>query len=450
MEKKFRNREWRLRNCTSFFISNLPESCNQDTLWKAFGHLLELEDVYVPAKRGKNGNRFGFVKLFKVTDSEFWFEKLKEVKIDGAILDVCLAKFYRDGSKVVAVNKEERVSVFERLGKGSSVNKVHHTPIIPQVMENSHCGGRTYRDVVSNNNVKASVDRKVIELPPINTELKKRREFRSLVGEAKDIDILNDLNNILHEGLELSYLGGLKVLISFGSVKEADDYLRKEVESWEKWFSRLYVWEGLPHIFDRVAWIKVLGVPASLWDRQIFNKIGERCGCLLVKSEASAEDGNLAEDRMAVLVPDGKRISEEFTLKWKDDNIKIWVEEIAGLWSPDFLKNNPPVSDLEPSESEEEFGENSVDFVVEENSPVRSPEFGIPSGQMNMETKGFVSATPRAWELINPLRFPKFLTTCMRRLALGTTIRRRFYLKREKAVKGWGRLEILMGQVLIQ
>ncbi|MFS7914272.1 hypothetical protein Hanom_Chr02g00151441 [Helianthus anomalus] len=58
------------------------------------------------------------------------------------------------------------------------------------------------------------------------------------------------------------------------------------VNVWEKWFTRLYVWDGIPPLFERVAWVKVLGVPVSLWDGHIVNRIGERCGRLLVKSEA--------------------------------------------------------------------------------------------------------------------------------------------------------------------
>ncbi|MFS7935782.1 hypothetical protein Hanom_Chr05g00407611 [Helianthus anomalus] len=38
-EKRFVSREFRLRNATSLFLSNLPDSCNRDRLWKAFGHL---------------------------------------------------------------------------------------------------------------------------------------------------------------------------------------------------------------------------------------------------------------------------------------------------------------------------------------------------------------------------------------------------------------------------
>ncbi|MFS7906148.1 hypothetical protein Hanom_Chr01g00055871 [Helianthus anomalus] len=76
----------------------------------------------------------------------------------------------------------------------------------------------------------------------------------------------------------------------------------------ERWFSRLYIREGIPPIFESVAWIKILGVPVCLWGWNVLNKIGERCGRLSVKSEAEANNGNLAEDRLAILVHSGKKI----------------------------------------------------------------------------------------------------------------------------------------------
>ncbi|KAJ0550610.1 putative RNA recognition motif domain, nucleotide-binding alpha-beta plait domain superfamily [Helianthus annuus] len=271
-EKAFFNREARLRNATSFFLSNLPDSCNRATLWKVFGYLENLEDAFVPFKKDRGGNRFGFLNLFNVQDPASWIEKLKEVRIDGAVINVNLAKFNRDGTKTDTKVAGERVSVFDRLDGGvpvfSGPRYVRSEP--KGNMNNSFATGvRSYSAVLKNQQEPGAVqDRMRVDLPLVNTDSKKKLEFKSLVGETKDIDILNNLKDTLEEGLVLRYLGGLKVLITFGSAREAVDFLRLRCEEWEQWFSRLYLWEGLPPVFERVAWIKVLGVPVSLWDRQ--------------------------------------------------------------------------------------------------------------------------------------------------------------------------------------
>ncbi|MFS7978261.1 hypothetical protein Hanom_Chr10g00913451 [Helianthus anomalus] len=194
-EKLCFNKELRLPNATSFFISILPDTFNRAMLWKAFEH---------------------------------WK----------------ISKMFPD----------------KNLGKKTVQN----------------LGARSYRSVLSPN--LEDIPKTCIELPPMNVETKKRWEYKSLVGEAKDIDILNSLKK---------HLSGIM----------DEGWLR----CGKKWFSRLYVWEGVPPVYERIAWIKILGVPVSLWDRHVFNRVGERCGHLLVKSEADADDGNLAEERVAIL-----------------------------------------------------------------------------------------------------------------------------------------------------
>ncbi|KAJ0435378.1 putative RNA recognition motif domain, nucleotide-binding alpha-beta plait domain superfamily [Helianthus annuus] len=340
-EKKCVIREARPRNATTFFISNLPDGCNRDRLWRAFGFLENLEDVIVPWKRDRAGNTFGFLKLSNVKEVDIWIDRLKEVKIDGAVIGVNLAKFNRHGSKIETPFAGERVSVFSRLKFEKTFRQERLSKYASD--HSNHCrnDGRSYSDVVHPQKlINTGIS---LELPPLNTDSKKKCEFKSLVGEAKDLETLNNLKfhlaGLVDEGPMLRYLGGLKVLVTKSIIEEADEFLRNQSEVWASWFSRLYVWDGTPPLFERVAWIKVFGVPASLWDRHVLNRIGERCGRLLVKSDVSPDDGNLAEDRMAILVHTGKPISMEMNLVWKNHSLKVWVEEIIGHWSTDFLSN---------------------------------------------------------------------------------------------------------------
>ncbi|MFS8034713.1 hypothetical protein Hanom_Chr17g01584471 [Helianthus anomalus] len=311
------------------------------TLWRDFEHLENLEDAFLSFKKNRGGNRFSFIKLSNVHEPDLWIEKLKEIRIDGAIINVNLALFNRDGSKVEKKFNGERVSVFDRLGKGipeiQGNQNVRKETTVQGVNSHPSFGGRSYCSVLKNQKFPViSMDRLEVALPPMNTDSKKNMEYKSLVGETKDIEILNNLKDTLEEGM-------------------ADNYLRLRVNKREQWFSRLYMWDGIPLVFDRVAWIKVLGVPVSLWDRHVLNKIGKRCGRLLVKFEASFEDGNMAEDRMAILIGSGKRLSEEVTLMWKEHKLTVWVEEIAGQWCPDFLQkskmNDDEVSSIFGDES---------------------------------------------------------------------------------------------------
>ncbi|MFS7967905.1 hypothetical protein Hanom_Chr09g00791341 [Helianthus anomalus] len=52
----------------------------------------------------------------------------------------------------------------------------------------------------------------------------------------------------------------------------------------------------------------------------------------------------MLEDRVAVLVHSGGRISSIVELSWKNQIFQVWVEEISGQWYPEFLK--PDESEL--------------------------------------------------------------------------------------------------------
>ncbi|XP_021999705.1 uncharacterized protein LOC110897235 [Helianthus annuus] len=69
----------------------------------------------------------------------------------------------------------------------------------------------------------------------------------------------------------------------------------------------------------------------------------------------------MTEERLAILVKSGKKVSEEFQVTWKNHELNVWVEEISGQWFPDFLEpidsdgGSPEVSsafgDFPPNES---------------------------------------------------------------------------------------------------
>ncbi|KAM0042515.1 hypothetical protein Hdeb2414_s0010g00330721 [Helianthus debilis subsp. tardiflorus] len=101
--------------------------------------------------------------------------------------------------------------------------------------------------------------------------------------------------------------------------------------------------QSLP--FERIAWLKVIGVLIHLAVDEVYNSIAGRFGKVIHASQRSSEDCDLSVNCIGVLVGDGVRIVELITLKWKDKMFKVWVEEELADWIPDCL---------EPAESSEE------------------------------------------------------------------------------------------------
>ncbi|MFS8024724.1 hypothetical protein Hanom_Chr16g01466771 [Helianthus anomalus] len=75
------------------------------------------------AEKDRERNKFGFIKLSKVVDPIGWIGKLKEIRIEGAGIEVSLAKFDRFGSRIEPFKVGERVSVFARLNGGHPTAK---------------------------------------------------------------------------------------------------------------------------------------------------------------------------------------------------------------------------------------------------------------------------------------------------------------------------------------
>ncbi|KAI3696359.1 hypothetical protein L1987_79373 [Smallanthus sonchifolius] len=121
--------------------------------------------------------------------------------------------------------------------------------------------------------------------------------------------------------------GGMHVLLSFTDRKSALEFLNTQRNVWKNWFSKLEVWEEQLVIFQRIAWIRVYGVPVQLWDKETLNAVGSRC----------------------------------------------WVVEEEGNWVPDFLggKQEESGPDQEPKEGppESEVGKSTEMEVDQQTQP---------------------------------------------------------------------------------
>ncbi|KAJ0606161.1 putative RNA recognition motif domain, nucleotide-binding alpha-beta plait domain superfamily [Helianthus annuus] len=314
-DRKFRNREERLKNTTSFFVSNLSDGCTTEKLWAAFEHFDNLEDSFVPFKRDGVGNKFGFLRFSGIDCSDEWIEKLKMVSIGGAILGVKLAKFNRDGSKVSQMINRGNGSVFNRVYVPNT--RRQEKKVEPPINVQPQTMNRSYSNVVAGGSAEFLSKNNII-LPPLNTEARKNWIFKSLIGEVRELEFLDRMEDFVDEleldGVALKYLGGLKVLIIFQSSKEASGFLDNYRERWAAWLTKLEVWDGCFKKLERIAWIRATGVPISLWDRHVFNRIGERCRKLVIKSDVATLDSDLSSAKMAVLVDSGEKINSIFKI----------------------------------------------------------------------------------------------------------------------------------------
>jgi RNA recognition motif-containing protein len=109
------------QSSVSFFITNFPEDCHTEDLWKVFGRFGRLGDVYIPNKVDKWVKRFAFVKFREVRDVEELSGRMEVVWFGSFKLRVNQARFSR---KKDDVKKELEESFVGKLAGNIEVCRI--------------------------------------------------------------------------------------------------------------------------------------------------------------------------------------------------------------------------------------------------------------------------------------------------------------------------------------
>ncbi|KAJ0441099.1 putative RNA recognition motif domain, nucleotide-binding alpha-beta plait domain superfamily [Helianthus annuus] len=336
-------------NITKFFATNLPQGC---TLWevseffKVFG---EFVGVYIARKKDKVGNRFGFISFKNVRDVKDMERALSGTKMGSSKLKVNVARFASENLGLFDNDKEKNGRPLDvPMGRNSSQNQIHNHAYI------NKGGGKLFRDLFASNDApKVGVVHvqtsggKVVDVPE-DTLAFQDLNGKALVGRCFGLKVLNGLKVVLVEAcfskVSLSYTGGLHVLIKCPS-EEVWNSLVGRVDIWSQWFSSLDLWLGQSMPFERIAWLKIIGVPIHLAEDKVFDLIASQFGKVIHASQRSSEDNDLSVNCIGVLVGDGVRIVDQTTLKWKDKTYKVWVEEELADWIPECIEVDEALDD---------------------------------------------------------------------------------------------------------
>ncbi|CAI9288527.1 unnamed protein product [Lactuca saligna] len=127
-------------------------------------------------------------------------------------------------------------------------------------------GQRSYAQVIKNMNGKKTNEYvTLITLNP-NTSMKEWLNKGVLIGETLSLD---HMANLHASGIMKTKIGGM-----IGS-NGANEYL-KDKNRWNDWFKWLVNADKYDSDYERVAWLKIIGVPLPLWDGDNFSRIASR------------------------------------------------------------------------------------------------------------------------------------------------------------------------------
>ncbi|PWA44295.1 nucleotide-binding alpha-beta plait domain-containing protein [Artemisia annua] len=328
---------------TKFFISNLPKGCTPWDVKYVLGGFGEVASAYIARKYDKFGCRFFFISFRAVKDVRSLELRLNGVKMGHNKLRVNVAKFATENVEIENLGEKKG-----EVKKGKEAYKSNGHFEETEKARSNYRGGYSYKDTLvnkesrDNNNVEsmeAVYSSKVVVIPEA-TQAFKELHGRALVGRVESLEKLITLDKLMVEAgigeMVITYIGGLSVLLKFKSDEKAYNFLTDK-DVWCRWFSMLDRWNGQVLSFERIAWVKIQGVPLNLAENSVFDKVAACFGKVVHKAHMCPDDCNLSSTIVGILVGEGVRICDSVVVKWKNRQFKVWVEEGSGTWDPDCV-----------------------------------------------------------------------------------------------------------------
>ncbi|KAJ0765763.1 putative RNA recognition motif domain, nucleotide-binding alpha-beta plait domain superfamily [Helianthus annuus] len=322
----------------TFLVQNLPERTTKTQLRNAFQPFGYVSDAYVARKKDKRGNSFGFIRYVGVENIDETLVDMNTVKILEAKVSVSVAKYDKNHKKFIYTSK-----VFgEKAWQPKEQMQTNHQSCqgAPSRGKATVKEGLSFADLFQNGKQVNDMGAKKINISNKGPKYPLHCMGRSIHGVAKNLNTLNNLNNILESGgLEnygLSYIGGLSVLLTLGDSGRVRDIISNHSDSLSNVFSHFHVWNGEDLPLERIVSLRIIGVPVHLRDNALFDQIGGLFGTVVQESSFSWVDSNNSDSMVMVLVTPDKRIDESVIINWKERSYVVWVAEAVGVWKPEL------------------------------------------------------------------------------------------------------------------
>ncbi|KAI3820708.1 hypothetical protein L1987_08256 [Smallanthus sonchifolius] len=238
-------------------------------------------------------------------------------------------------------------------------------------------GSRSFRDILMGR--KSAYEDQKIVIVDNNLQAFVGLHGGALVANMIDMEALKNINLILKEispadGM-VQYLGGVTVLLSFLDNKSAMSAMEKTRDIVGR-FSKIELWEGQVLNVDRIAWLRIFGMPLQLLRNEVLDSVGRLFGTIVQNANVLEEEGDLSSEFIGVLIGNGRRVSEEVSIQWQGKRFQVWVREEEGAWVPEFLSGDVrSVNSLVSNEEDIDIVEEGVDEMKDREDLYNQEEY---------------------------------------------------------------------------
>ncbi|CAH1452202.1 unnamed protein product [Lactuca virosa] len=342
---------------------------NRNEIKKAFARHGTVSDVFFPGKKGRNGSYYLFIRYLGVKDTH----KLEKA-IDGTIyrgrkLSVNLDKYRR---------KENTCAQAPRSGRNNGGTTANQTP--------GFRDRRNFAEVVRPippSQPTSSMQKPTIILQP-DPETDSRLRKSTLVGEALSLAHLGHMKSLLSikeiPNFEIKYIGGHKVLLVFDHSVGAKEFM-ENCDRWKeymKWVKLDAVADSMK--YDRVAWIRIVGLPLRYWGEKNFLAITAPFGETIAPYDDLPNRVDMSCVKIGILTEIRKSINDEIMISIDGELTKIGIIEFDEDYFP-FRFN----SVTNPYESEDENDE--TEDGVSDTWMQDEKDEALEDGEIDMRTE---------------------------------------------------------------
>ncbi|KAK8681629.1 hypothetical protein V6N13_054031 [Hibiscus sabdariffa] len=249
----------RTQRPVTVFVHNSPPKMHWKGLWATFAHHGDVVDSFIPQKKSRSGNRFGFIRFVTRTGADRALNILNGFLLFGFRVSVAYARF-NDKTKYwrkVCPSKEK--SVFGKSGK-------------EEVCRIKDDGKKSQTE---KNKCKCTEDSRI----------------SMQIGESSKVNnrgmIQDRLSNWGFGEISVKKMGGRYFLLSFD-----DEELYKLLEDLnlsylKEVFLEVLLWSESFRIPERFTWLELYGIPLHCWNQVTFKRIAGLWGNLVQISSST-------------------------------------------------------------------------------------------------------------------------------------------------------------------
>ncbi|CAH1439809.1 unnamed protein product [Lactuca virosa] len=255
-------------NVINFYVTNIPTGVTKAEFKEIFSPFGKLIDIYFGEKKGKKGKNFGFIKFVDVPNVRGLEQQLNGTRCRNNMLEINVEK--------------HKIKV-------AQPNPIPVRKPLPTFYNNASYPARNTRDERSFDEVVKHKAGPITPLqaptPPIQLiEEESRKRWmgkKVLTGETKSLlhlcHMLALLSNHYDKWVEVKYTGGLGILLRFDGPESVCEFLMNEAV-WKEMFRCRSIGEPTNTRFERIAWIKIAGLPIRNWSEPNLEKITAKYG----------------------------------------------------------------------------------------------------------------------------------------------------------------------------